>query len=55
MNEYRKDRAHESADALAAEVRAAQARNGELISVSAADGESYDDDPGRDNRADSPV
>ena len=32
LHEYRKDRAHESADALAAEVRAAQTRNGELTS-----------------------
>jgi hypothetical protein len=30
-------------------------RNGELISVSAADGESYDGNPGRGGRTDSPV
>lgn len=49
VHEYRKDRANESADALAAEVRAAQARNGELLSVAAVDGRPDDgDEPGRD-------
>ena len=53
VREYRRDRAHESADALAAEVRAAQERNGELITVASVDSGPDNEPPAGAGRRDS--
>jgi uncharacterized membrane protein YfcA len=53
VREYRRDRAHESADALAAEVRAAQERNGELITVASVDSGPDNEPPAGTGRRDS--